>query len=267
MTANKKYLSLFKAAVQDCLAYRSSYVFNILAKFVSLITIFYIWKALFNGLGALNGYTWAQMKTYLFVTFGVNALISWYSESRISHRIRDGSVAMDLLKPMDFQKAQLAGTLGGSAAEVAVSLAFCVVLLPLFGGVSLPPDTLHGVCFSISVIFSFLIKFNVVYIFSLLCFYTTSSLGIRWARGAITDLFSGALIPITFFPGPLLVLSRILPFQGVVFIPVSIYMGTVGSLTDILRSLCFQAIWAAALWFLGKAFWRVAVRQVTILGG
>jgi len=75
--ANKKYVSLFKVAIQDCLAYRSSYIFNILAKFVSLITIFYIWKALFSGRNMLNGYTWPQMKTYLFVTFIVNALISW----------------------------------------------------------------------------------------------------------------------------------------------------------------------------------------------
>ena len=267
MALNRKYISMFKAAVQDCLAYRLSYLFNILAQFVSVFTIFYIWKALFNGRDTLNGYTWGQMRTYLFVTFGVNALISWYSESRVSNRIRDGSVAMDLLKPYDFQKAQLAGSLGGSVTEIAVALIFCAVLLPLFGGVSLPPDPPHAVCFLVSVVFSYLVKFDVVYIFSLICFYTTSSLGIRWARGAVTDLFSGALIPITFFPGPLLALTRILPFQGVVYIPVSIYMGTAASFTDMLRAMAFQAVWAAALWFLGKACWRVAVRQVTILGG
>jgi ABC-2 type transport system permease protein len=194
-------------------------------------------------------------------------LLSWYSEGKVSSRIRDGSVAMDLLKPYDFQKAQLAGSLGGSITEIAVSAAFCVVLLPLFGGVSLPPDPLHGACFLISLAFSYVIKFGIVYIFGLLCFYTTSSLGIRWARGALTDLFSGALIPITFFPGPMLALSRVLPFQGVVFIPVSIYTGTIGSPVDILRSLAFQAVWAVALWVLGKLFWRAAIRQVTILGG
>jgi ABC-2 type transport system permease protein len=264
---HKKYRSLVKISIQNCLAYRSSYFFNILSRFVALLTLFYIWRALFSGREMLNGYTWEQMKTYLFMTFIVNSFISWYSEGRVSYKIHDGSVAMDLLKPLDFQKTQLAGTIGGSAAEIAVSLMFCVLLLPIFGGVSLPPGALNAVCFGISAALSFFIKFGIVYLFGLLCFYTTASMGVRWARGAITDLLSGALVPITFFPASLLALSKALPFQGVVFIPVSIYTGTIGGLSDMVYGLLFQAVWAAALWFMGRAFWRVAVRQVTILGG
>jgi len=56
-----------------------------------------------------------------------------------------------------------------------------------------------------------------VYLFGLLCFYTTASTGVRWARGALTDLFSGALVPITFFTPAMLAVSRVLPFQGIVF--------------------------------------------------
>ena len=264
---HKKYWAICRVNMQDGLAYRSSFIFNIMARFVSMVTLFYIWRALFDGREALNGYSWPQMKTYLFMTFAVNALISWYSEGRVSTRILNGSVAVDLLKPLDFQKAQLAGALGYSITEAAVSVAFCAALLPLFGGIIPPPSAAHAGLFAVSLILSFLIKFGIVYLFGLLCFYTTSSMGVRWARGALTDLFSGALVPITFFPGPLLALSRVLPFQGVVFIPVSIFMGTAGGYGDMLRALGFQALWAAALWLLGKAFWRAAVRHVTILGG
>lgn len=262
----KKYRSLMKIAIQDALAYRMSYLLNSLSKLVSMVTLFYIWRALFAGRAQLNGYTWAQMKTYLFVTFAVNALISWYSEGKISRKIMDGSVAMDLLKPVDFQKTQLAGTLGASLAEIGLALIFCALMLPLFGGV-IAPGLRNGLFFAVSLLFSFFIKFGVVYLFGLLCFFTTGSLGVRWARGALTDLFSGALIPITFFPGPLLALAKALPFQGIVFIPVSIFTGTAGGTADMLRLLAFQALWAVLLWYAGKAFWRVAVRQVTIQGG
>jgi ABC-2 type transport system permease protein len=264
---HKKYRALFKISIQDCLAYRSAYIFGIMSRFVAMVTLFYIWRALFAGQAAVNGYTWDEMRTYLFITFGVNSFISWGSEAKVSMKIRDGSIAMDLLKPYDYQKTQLAGTLGGCAAEIVVALGFCVLLLSLFGGVGVPPDALSSLFFGVSAVFSFLIKFGIVYLFGLLCFYTTASTGLRWARGAITDLFSGALIPITFFPPAMLAMSRILPFQGIVFIPASIYMGTAGGPADILGLLAFQAAWAAALWFSGKLFWRVAVRQVTIAGG
>ena len=263
----KKYRSLFMVSIQDSMAYRTSYIFNIMSRFVALVTLFYIWKALFAGHETVNGYSWERMKTYLFITFSINSFISWYSEGRVSNKIRDGSVAMDLLKPLDFQKTQLAGALGGSVAEIAVSLAFCVILLPLFGGIETPPGAINTLFFGISVVLSFFIKFGVVYLFGLLCFYTTASTGVRWARGALTDLFSGAMIPITFFPATMLTISRLLPFQGIVFIPASIYMGTAGDVADMTGMLVFQAIWAVALWLFGKVFWHSAVRKITIAGG
>jgi len=263
----KKYRSLFKVSIQDCMAYRTSYIFNIMSRFVALVTLYYIWNALFARHGTVNGYSWEQMKTYLFITFCVNSFISWYSEGRVSNKIRDGSVAMDLLKPLDFQKTQLAGALGGSVAEIAVALTFCVILLPLFGGIATPPGALNTLFFGVSVILSFFVKFGVVYLFGLLCFYTTASTGVRWARGALTDLFSGAMIPITFFPATMLTISRLLPFQGIVYIPASIYMGTAGGVWDMAGQLAFQTVWAIALWYFGKLFWNAAVRKVTIAGG
>lgn len=264
---HKKYRSLIMIAIQDSMAYRGAYFFTVLGRFVALVTLFYIWRGLFTGHDVLNGYTWEDMKTYLFITFTVNALISWYSEGRISSKIRDGSVAADLIKPLNFQKMQLAGTVGSSVGEIAVSLAFCIIILPLFGGIHAPVSAIHTGFFFISIIFSFLIKFGIVYLFGLMCFFTTESVGLRWARGAVTDLFSGALIPITFFPATMLSVSNFLPFRGIVYIPASIYTGTAGDIYDIIGLLAFQAVWAVVLWFCGMLLWNTAIRKVTVAGG
>lgn len=263
----KKYISLFKIAMQETLAYRVSFFINMLSKFISMLTVFYIWKGIFHSRDVLNGYSWDQMKTYLFVTFIVNSLISWYTEGKISAKIMDGSVAMDLLKPIDFQKTQLARTLGASFTEIGISLIFSSIFIILFGGIILPTDFTHVILFLISAFVSFFVKFGIVYFFGLLCFFTTSSLGIRWARGAITDLFSGALIPISFFPNWILGLSKVLPFQGIIFIPVSIFTGTAGSYANMLWLIAQQTAWAIIIWYMGKLLWKFALKNVVIQGG
>jgi len=85
-------------------------------------------------------------------------------------------------------------------------------------------------------------------------------------RAAVTNLFSGALVPLSFFPGWLKSVALLLPFQGIVHTPASIYLGRIGGM-ELVHYLGVQLFWVAVLWFVGKRMWHRAVRQVTIHGG
>lgn len=91
-------------------------------------------------------------------------------------------------------------------------------------------------------------------------------MGIAWMRAAITNFFSGALVPLAFFPGWLEKLSLLLPFQGIVYIPASIYLGRLEGL-QALQSVGLQLLWIIVLWLGARLMWNWAVRQVTINGG
>lgn len=262
----KKYLSVAKVTMQNTLAYRFNYVMTLVASFIFILSMFYLWKSIYVGRTELAGFTWDQMKTYLFITFLSNTLVSWYSETRISRKIIDGSVAMDLVKPIDFQKARLSETIGSSLVEGWIAAIIITIFIVIYGGILIPGDTLTIILFLFSLIISLGIKFGIVYAFSLLCFWTTSSMGIAWSRAAITNLFSGALIPLTFFPEWLQSLSYALPFQGIVFIPASIFLGKIHGM-EIIQLIGLQLFWVIVLWIVGKLIWNWAVRQVTIHGG
>lgn len=263
--AFKAYFSIANRSMQNTLSYRTSYVISFLSNFIYFISIYALWSAIYEGRTELAGLTWEQMKAYLLVTFVCNSLLSYYSETRISGKILDGSVSADLLKPLDFQKARFAETLGSTVVEGLLTAVIIVVVLTVTAGV-LIPDPTHGFLFILSLAASLLVKFGIVYIAGLLCFWSTGSLGIVWARMAVTNLLSGALVPLSFFPGWLEKVSLVLPFQSIVHAPAAIYLQQVGT-AKALELLALQWGWGIALWLAGKLMWTWAVRQITIHGG
>jgi len=266
MKAFKKYVSLLKMSMQVSFTYRFNFLINAISGVVFITSLYYVWKAIFAQRAELNGLTWEHMQSYLLVVFISNMLLSWYSETAISRRVMDGSVSMDLLKPIDFQKARLSETLGTSLVEGGICIIIAVIWAFMFTGVQVPPDASSAALFLLSLLLSVFIKFGIVYLSGLLCFYTTSMLGVAWARAAITNLFSGALVPIALFPDWLGTFAKLLPFQGIVAIPASLYMGQLSGMTA-LGQIGIQLFWAIVLWLAGKALWRWSVRQVTIHGG
>jgi len=262
----RKYAALAKITMQNTLAYRSTYFISLLGSLIFVLSMLYLWNAIYDGREELSGYTWEQMKAYLFITFLTNSLISWYSETKISKRIISGEVAMDLLKPLDFQKARAAETLGSSLTEGCMSAILIGAVLLCTQGIVIPATFYSGLLFVLSLFASLLIKFGVVYLSSLVCFWSSNGMGIAWMRAAVTNFFSGALVPLAFFPDWLEGIAHLLPFQGIVYIPASIYLGKTAGV-EALQHVGLQWIWVLVLWGLGKLIWNWSVRQVTIHGG
>src|SRR5690606_5311652 len=152
------YGSLFRASLQNSVAYRMNFFINSITGIIFVTALFYLWKAIYADRIELGGFTWSEMKAYLLIVFISNTLITWYSETAISRKILDGSVAMDLLRPLDFQKSRLYETLGTSITEGGVSIAMTVILLFVFTGVEPPGSSLGAVLFVISMALSWMIK-------------------------------------------------------------------------------------------------------------
>jgi ABC-2 type transport system permease protein len=266
MASIKKYRSISNRSLQNVLAYRTSYIITFASNFVNLLAIYFLWQGIYGGRIELGGYTWDQMKTYLLVTFLANSMLSWYSETAISSKILDGSVAADLLKPIDFQSARFAETLGSSLLEGGMGAIIIGTFMLFTPGVSIPHSPVIWVLFIVSMLAAMVVKFGVVYLAALLCFWSTGSMGIVWARIAITNLLSGALVPLVFFPDWLENLAMILPFQSIIHTPTVIFLQQADGL-EMIQLIAVQCLWGAALWLVGKLMWNWAVRQVTIHGG
>jgi ABC-2 type transport system permease protein len=262
----QKYISIAFSAMQRTITYRNTTILNIAANLASICVIYYLWKAIFITRSQLDEFDWHSMQTYILVSYAVNGLLSFQSEARMFHTIRTGAVATDLHRPLDYLKTQLSQAIGSAIVEgIIISVVTC--LLGIFVlHIAPPPSLIAAIFFLISVSMGFIIKFLISYMTALLCFWTLNTLGLRWARIAITNIFSGALIPLQFFPDWLRPLVLATPFQAIVYSPLAIYLGDVTG-TALIKVLIIQLAWAIVLWILARLLWIPSINALQIQGG
>ena len=268
MRAFHKYLSFAKASLQIMLVYKSSLALNLIGTIFYVVAMFYLWQTIFlNQKGALPGnFTWQDMKAYILISFLLNSVLTWYDEWVMGRDIREGLVAVDLTRPVDFQLKRLADALGPVPIELTSAVVVATVVAAFFGGITVPPDGVHAALFLLSAVLATITKFALIYCVSMLAFWTTGVTGISWARLAIQGIFSGALIPLVFFPRWLQTVAAVLPFQGLISTPALTYLGKMDVPTNSIL-IAIQAAWAVGLLMLGRLTWRRASRAVTINGG
>lgn len=266
MYSPAKYIALGSATFQQRLAQRRVFYMTLAGQMMGLLSLYFVWKVLFSGRGGVMGFSWPQMQTYLLLTFCANAVLGFHSELMMSARILDGSIAIDLLKPLDYQTARFTEIVATAVIEGACAVAVAVLAGWALGCPLAPADLAHGLFAIVSFALGVWIKFGVVYIAGLACFWTTNGWGISWAQMAISQLFSGALAPLPLLPGWLATLASWLPFQGMIYTPVMIFLGQFDVAAS-LRAIAFQIAWGFGLWFLARACGSVMMRRVTIHGG
>jgi ABC-2 type transport system permease protein len=262
----RKYLILTEQAVQTALAYRARFFISLLSGLVQALVLYYIWQVVYRGKAELNGFTLPEMVTYIFISYAVRYLYSWYTETSISRKIRDGSVAMELLKPLNYQLARFFETLGSVVVEgILISLIVVAVGFGVFN-ISGPSNFITGMAFVVSLGLSLLVNFSISYIVGLFAFWTTNNFGIGRSKRFIADFFSGGLVPLSFFPDWLRSVALALPFQAIVYAPVSIYLGRISGV-QMYYTLLIQGVWIVVLWSLGSVMWSQASKKITIHGG
>jgi ABC-2 type transport system permease protein len=262
-----KYLAFAKASFRIIFVYRAAFAMNMLGMIFYVFAMFYLWQTIFLGSpGALSGFTWPEMKAYLLLAFLLSSMLTWYDEWVMGQDVREGRVAIDLARPIDFQMKRFAEAFGPIPFEITASLSVGIGVAFLFGGIALPSDPARLGLFVISAGLATMIKFGLIYCVSMTAFYTTGLMGVTFGRVAIMNLFSGALIPLVFFPDWLRATAAVLPFQGMVSTPALTYLGMTDMPTTLLM-IGIQAVWAVGLLLLGRLIWRGASRAVTINGG
>jgi ABC-2 type transport system permease protein len=266
LAPRQKYVSLALASVQRAIAYRMTTLNNLIAGLVWVFVLYYLWQSVFAANPRVGDFDWDRMRTYILVSYAVNALLSFYSEARIVNAIRYGDVALDLIRPLDFLAAQLAQAIGAAVVEGLLSATFALLIGIFVLHVAPPVSGLATILFLLSVGLGFLVKFLLGYLTALLCFWTMNGLGLMWARQAVTNIFSGAVVPLALFPEPLRTLAFALPFQAVINTPLAIYLGDFGN-GGVAEALVVQGVWALVLWLLARWLWGPCTRSLRIQGG
>lgn len=223
----KSFLKLMAISMQGRMYYRTSFFLNLITPVVLLTGQFLLWGSLYgleNG-GDIGSMPQRDLFAFLLVAFAMNNLLTWSSENSLSREIRSGTIVSRCLRPMYFLSQNLAEMTGSLLLQGSVNFSVVVLGFLLFHGHLRTPAPLSILLFLPCLLLGTLLRMLLVDLFSLLCFFTTSNLGISWTRRALFEFFSGALIPVSMFPGWLKSITYATPFPYMLQAPIDVLLG------------------------------------------
>ena len=261
----QSYASYFVRCLKASFAYRAATITNLLTAAVSYSITIMIWRQVYFQNPHLIIAS-DQMYIYLLLAGCANYAMTMNIEFRISQRIRNGLVATDLLKPVDFQISQGIQAISDGFFNGSMGIMIFLCGFLVFGTRIFPPDFQCFGLFIISFLLGFTVMYGVCFIFVQGAFYTYSGYGIMASRNALQLTFSGVSAPLAFYPPLLKTIADWLPFKHIIYTPISIYMGWAKD-ADAYQLILQQAAWALVLFILGKIIMKHALKQLEVQGG
>jgi viologen exporter family transport system permease protein len=260
------YGEFIRVGFVNTLAYRLRYYTGIVTYFIYVSIYYFIWKAIYEHSTNIEGFDFKQLLTYVAVGWIIRSFYYNNIDQEIAIQVMEGKLAMDLIKPVNTQFMYVAQALGESVFRLALLTLPTAVVLALVFPLRLPAGTLNFAAFMLSVFMSFFIVAGINFCVGTFAIRLKSILGLLRAKYFLLELFSGLLIPISFFPEVFQKALAFMPFQYISYVPVLIYLGKVQGV-GILKELAIQLFWVFALLALGDALWRWSSRRITIQGG
>ncbi|MGC0771679.1 MAG: ABC-2 family transporter protein [Candidatus Acidiferrum sp.] len=261
------YREFIRIGFVNILAFRLRYYTGIITYLIYVTVYYFIWRAVFrNAAGPIAGFSLPQILTYVSVGWILRSFYWNTIDQEMAYEVIDGKIAMDFIKPVSVQWMWLARAMGESAFRLILLTAPTAIVIALLFPVLPPASKLNFALFLIAAVGSFFIMGALNFIIGTCAIPLTSILALIRAKFWLIELLSGLLIPLSFFPRSLQIISSWLPFEHIANTPLQIYLGRL-SLAQTLRLLFIEYFWVAALLLLGHLWWMRATRKITIHGG
>jgi len=203
-------------------AYRSHSMVSIFVGPVFFVVQYFIWTAVFAG-GGMPGMELEEVIRYFAATALIGYLVMDFADWNLSMLVRTGKFLTFSLRPVNHTFFALSQKVGHRILGFLVEFLPCYLIFMFVFGLDMRPAYIGWVL--VSVALAFLMNFYVNYSIGLASFWVVQSNGIRRAYSLFGGIFSGALIPLVFFPQPLQMMQFFLPFQYTTFVPAMVFLG------------------------------------------
>lgn len=253
------------------LAHRVRYLVGVLNYITYVAVSYYLWESLYVGssLGVTDskaGYSLKEMGTYISVGWIMRSSYFSNSDNILAARINKGEINSDLLRPVSLF-LQFYGAALGEALFRAIFMALPVLVLAVLVFDIMPPASfLSGVYFTYSTVLAFHIFFAVNFLTGMLAAWTEKIQGFLWAKFMLLQFLSGLLLPPAFMPGWMQFIFHALPFKGLTFTPMMVYLGKLDG-PALWTELGIQTAWTIALLWSCSLMWWAVRRRLETLGG
>ena len=266
----RKYLAVFRIKFSNALQYRAAALAGLATQFAWGFMEILAFAAFYRVDPAAFPMEFSQTVSYIWIQQAFLALfMSWFWENDIAASITEGSIAYEMVRPMDLYSRWFCQAAANRLARALLRCAPILIvafIVPEPFRMSFPPSILQFGFFVASMALSLgvVVSFSMLTYVSL--FYTLSPMGMRIVLAVSSDFLAGAIVPLPFFPEPFRVVAELLPFAAMQNMPLRIYAGNIAGM-DALRGIALQLFWLAALLLIGRFAMGRAIKKVVVQGG
>lgn len=248
-------------------AYRTHSLVSVFVGPVYFIVQYFIWTAVYGNEGSLAGLQLSETIRY----FGASALIGYltmdFADWNLQMLIRTGKFLTFTLRPMHHRFFALSQKFGHRVLGFFFEFLPCLFIFMLLFKVDILPERVGWTILSVAL--AFMMNFYVNYCLGMTAFFLVKASGIRVVYQLFAQIFSGALIPLNFFPEILQRVMIFLPFQYTNYIPAMVWTGNecIGVLgLSVPQAVLCQAAATVFMFVFSEALYRCAMKRFTAVG-
>jgi len=259
--------TMVRIAFAGAVAYRAEFLVWMLGNTMPLIMLS-LWLAVAreSPIGRLGK---TELMTYFLSTFIVRQFTGSWACWQINAEVRDGTLAMRLLRPVHPLVAYATDQLISVPVRGIVSIPIAAVALFLLarqGTVPFPRDLVSWIAWCVSMIGAWFISLLANFAIGCSSLFLESSLKIMDIWLALFFIFSGYTIPVELFPPAVRAVGDCLPFRYQLGLPVELMTGAHDHATAFMllgRQWLIVAILAGAV----TLIWRRGIGHFAAYGG
>lgn len=207
-----------------------------------------------------------EVVTYVWLGQALLGLLPWNPDTEIRNMVRSGTVAYELVRPVNLYAYWFSRSLAFRIAPTLMRSVPLAMLALLFFGMQ-PPASLESLLIWLAATAgAVLLTTALTVILSITLMWTISGEGVAFLVGPIIYLLAGMVIPLPLFPDWAQFILEMLPFRGICDAPFRLYMGHI-PVAEAWAVLLHQWIWIVVLVGLGAWMLSRAKRRLVVQGG
>lgn len=263
----RKYWQVFKTSWQESFVYRLNFIMRRVRSILLLLTVYFLWRAVFQNNQIIFGYDQAKILTYVLGTSILRAIVLSSRTAEVGEEISQGNLSLYLLRPISYLKYWFSRDLSEKALNILFSLGELTLLFFLLR----PPFLLQTnplllLFFALSLLLALLLYFYLDFSLGLIVFWMPESVWApRFLFIIILEFLAGGLFPLDILPSGVFNTLQILPFSYLLFFPLNIYLGKI-EIEGIMAGLTIGVAWLIIMYEVGQLLWAKGLRLYSAEG-
>jgi ABC-2 type transport system permease protein len=259
------YVTTARTAVSQQFQYRTANYFYMLGMIAEPVIYLVVWTTIADQQGgSVNGLSAGYFAAYYIVWTLVRNMNIVFGAPFWEHRIREGELNRDLLRPVLPLHYDIAYFAGWKVVVIGLWVPIAIALSAVFHP-DLHPTAIEICVFLVAIWGAYLVRTMFQWLLGMLNFWTTRGAAVFDLYIAIEMLLSGRLVPLQLMPGWVQTLANFLPFKWTFGFPIEALVGNM-STRDLLLGLCAQALWIGIGLLLFRFAWSHAIKRFVSVG-